>query len=104
MLPIDAQLETFAVALDDARALASAGGSLDLTGLDGIAEELCAAVMALPAAQRRLAAERLADIGARLDALAGTLATAAAPAGEGPGSRHARAGRAYRGGGNEPAS
>jgi hypothetical protein len=98
---LDARLDAMAAAIATARTLAAADGSLDLSGLDQAAREICDAVTALPGSERRLAAQRLAAIGAGLDALALALREAAerragATAGEGPGSRTARAGRAYR--------
>jgi hypothetical protein len=95
--PLSARVDAFTAALAQARDIAEAGAGLDLTGLDAAAAEICSAALAMPAAERRQAAEALAAIGAGLDALAATLAAKADRVREDQGSRRAHAERAYRG-------
>jgi hypothetical protein len=95
-LPLSTRVEAFTAALAQARELADAGAVLDLAGLDDAAADICAAASALPAAERRRAAQGLVAIGAGLDALAATLAARVSLEGEDQGSRQTRAERAYR--------
>jgi len=95
LVTLTARLDAFAAAITEARDIAAAGGVLELTGLDQAAGEICAAVSAVPRDERRGAAERLAQIGVSLDALASALSAQNERAQEGPGSRQSRAGRAY---------
>ena len=93
--PLETRIAAFTAALTQAREITLAGGFVDLTGLDGAAEAICVEIKSLPGPERKAAAAHLATMAAGLDALAATLAAAPGAGGEGPGSRHARAGRAY---------
>jgi len=92
-----ARFDALAAALAQARDIAAAGGQLDLSGLDNAAAQLCSQALAVPPGERPGVAEKLAAIGAALEALAAALASARSRSGEGTGSRSARAQRAYTG-------